>query len=173
MFSSDGMGQARRMEGQGVRNPRMTKVHELHNGWRDWKWAAGFENTWGTGTRRTKRMPRGGGREGDGEEYRGVCGQYVCISTCEILQEVLEQTLGCLSFDCELYEGGNWHEPFSHRVAGRPWGPGKLEGIHDMIMGWHGGIWISQLLRWLSECCSALMVTTSDSSLLPSTQHRA
>ena len=67
-----------------------------------------------------QRMPRGGGREGDGEEYRGVCGQYVCISTCEILQEVLEQNLGCLSFDCELYEGGNWHEPFSHRVAGRP-----------------------------------------------------
>ena len=61
----------------------------------------------------------GGVGERDGEECRGVCGQYVCISRCEILQEVLEQNLGCLSFDCELCEGGNWHEPFSHWVAGR------------------------------------------------------
>lgn len=48
----------------------------------------------------------GGVGETDGEDYRGVCGQYVCISTC-ILRVVLEQNLGCLSFDCELCEGGN------------------------------------------------------------------
>ena len=63
-------------------------------------------------------MLRGSGRE----RWRRMQGSLwsVCVHfKVEILQEVLEQNLGCLSFDCELCEGGNWHEPFSHWVAGR------------------------------------------------------
>ena len=36
---------------------------------------------------RTERMFSESGREGDREEYRVVCGQNVCISKFEILQD--------------------------------------------------------------------------------------
>lgn len=73
------------------------------------------------GSVRTETVISGSGREGDREENGVVCGQYVCTSRSEILQEViiLEQNLECPPFDYDIYEGSNWGEHLGYQMVVR------------------------------------------------------
>ena len=61
---------------------------------------------------------------------------------------IFEQNLGCLSFDCELYEGGSWDETLSYWMVGRP------GGLRAEAAGWYSRH-VYQLAWWYFNILTA------------------